>query len=473
MATTEFRSRAHGPHRRRRGLVPRVLDQRMRHRLSRWALRAHLGRRHPVQLRAVLRVRNLLHGLQHGRGDHVELPRGWVGRRVPPLMSVPEASGGRRRRLHETRGAPRRSRPAHGGRRRRPGFSGPVTGRRSGPRMGAAHWRMFRWRRRGAFCRRRFERGDAAGGDSGWSAAGTGRAHPRHGSERRGCCCSVRRRRTPACQPRVELRRRVLRRRQRGSAAAARCPPFLPPRSGLLKRLGLVGVDLRLVGAAAPRRERIDARGGDGGGSRSGERGARGRPAPRRQPARAVVGPDAVRHLGRGSHRSPPACTRRPAAAGGERQDRILDLPASLRAAAGPGRGVVELVALEPFRPRTRVVQPPRGRQRTGADRGAHRCAARTPGCPHPHPWTGGGGRRPAVGPGGVGGAARRRLHYGRPRLAGRRPGCGFGPEWYRNHSQTLPDDAATTGAPDSPDEVEPAGAPPHAAAHDDETENP
>ena len=38
-------------------------------------------RRHPLQLRAVLRVRHLLPGVQHRGRDHVDLPRGRARRR--------------------------------------------------------------------------------------------------------------------------------------------------------------------------------------------------------------------------------------------------------------------------------------------------------------------------------------------------------------------------------------------------------
>ena len=41
-------------------------------------------RRHPLQLRAVLRVRHLLHGLQPRGRDHLDLPRGRPRRRLPP-----------------------------------------------------------------------------------------------------------------------------------------------------------------------------------------------------------------------------------------------------------------------------------------------------------------------------------------------------------------------------------------------------
>ena len=47
-----------------------------------------VGRRHPLQLRAVLRVRHLLPGLQHRGRHHLELPRGRPRRRLPALVSA-------------------------------------------------------------------------------------------------------------------------------------------------------------------------------------------------------------------------------------------------------------------------------------------------------------------------------------------------------------------------------------------------
>ena len=45
-----------------------------------------VGRRDPLQLRAVLRVRHLLPGLQRGGCDQLDLPRRRPGRRVPPWL---------------------------------------------------------------------------------------------------------------------------------------------------------------------------------------------------------------------------------------------------------------------------------------------------------------------------------------------------------------------------------------------------
>ena len=137
-------------------------------------------RRHPLQLRAVLRVRHLLHGLQH-RGRHqLDLPRGRPRRRVPPHVIAACLSGSsscvpRRRALR------RRSRRAdqaaaaswpcatascrragHGGhRRRRRRRAGAARGAGLRRQPGGAHRRRRRptaWTRRHRAGRRAWRR---------------------------------------------------------------------------------------------------------------------------------------------------------------------------------------------------------------------------------------------------------------------------------------------------------------------------
>ena len=67
MATVDFRVGGPGPHHRRLRRLPVVHHQGVRHRLPGQPVRPHLRRRHPVQLRGVLRVRDLLHGLRPRR----------------------------------------------------------------------------------------------------------------------------------------------------------------------------------------------------------------------------------------------------------------------------------------------------------------------------------------------------------------------------------------------------------------------
>jgi len=92
---------------------------------AREAVRAHQRRRHPVQLRAVLRMRHLLHGVQPRRCDHVELPEGGYGwcSSAHDHCSLPEMGGPTPRDRH---GVAPRARPTSALRvcLRRPGRAG-------------------------------------------------------------------------------------------------------------------------------------------------------------------------------------------------------------------------------------------------------------------------------------------------------------------------------------------------------------
>src|SRR5581483_10352501 len=77
-----------GAHHRGRRPVPRLYDARVRDRVPRRPVRTDVGRRDPLQLRAVLRVRDVLPRVQHRGGHHVALPGGRLRRGVPAGMTV-------------------------------------------------------------------------------------------------------------------------------------------------------------------------------------------------------------------------------------------------------------------------------------------------------------------------------------------------------------------------------------------------
>src|SRR5215469_5637256 len=66
--------------------MPQLHDEGVRARVPGQAVRAHLRWRGAVQLRAVLRVRHLLPGMQHRGSAYLELPRGRARRRVQEVM---------------------------------------------------------------------------------------------------------------------------------------------------------------------------------------------------------------------------------------------------------------------------------------------------------------------------------------------------------------------------------------------------
>src|SRR5215213_4838721 len=70
----------------RRCGVRRLQHARVRGRLPGEAVRADSRRRDPLQLRTVLRVRHVLHGLQPGGCHLVVVPRGWPRGGVPPVV---------------------------------------------------------------------------------------------------------------------------------------------------------------------------------------------------------------------------------------------------------------------------------------------------------------------------------------------------------------------------------------------------
>ena len=139
MATVEFRVAPDGPHHRRRRLVPRLHDPGVRGGVPGQPVRADGRRRHPLQLRAVLRVRHVLPRVQRRGRHHVDLPRG------RPRRGVPEPRRDRRR-LPEVGRPATRGRPAHRGgaprrphRRRCPTPTRPRSSGRCGPaRRGAS-----------------------------------------------------------------------------------------------------------------------------------------------------------------------------------------------------------------------------------------------------------------------------------------------------------------------------------------------
>ena len=94
MATVDFRvgERAHITVDSRG--VPLVHHPGLCDRLPGQPLRPHRRRRHSLQLRRVLRVRYLLHGVQRGRGHHLDLSGRRPWRRLPPRMSHPRPPAG-------------------------------------------------------------------------------------------------------------------------------------------------------------------------------------------------------------------------------------------------------------------------------------------------------------------------------------------------------------------------------------------
>ncbi len=125
MDAVEFRVGTRGPHHRRRRLVPGLHHQGVRHRLPGQPVRADQRRRHPLQLRAVLRVRHLLHGLQH-QGRHRRGPTPTAAT-ASCSTGADDGPGAAHRRRPEVGRPAARGRPAH---RRRSSTTGAATAAR-------------------------------------------------------------------------------------------------------------------------------------------------------------------------------------------------------------------------------------------------------------------------------------------------------------------------------------------------------
>ena len=263
-------------------------------------------RRHPLQLRAVLRVRHVLPRLQHRGRHHVDLPRGRPRRRVPDARDCDRRlrEVGRpatRGRPAQRGGAPRR--PHHRLLRRRPGRPRVGAARRRGVgRAGRGRHRRAR-RRPTPSCARRWPPAPPARCASTLAAdapsATVAAALAPHLRRLPGWCCAA------TCRP---------------TAASARCPPTWPPTSAR-PRPSASSPSSSGRRARSPRLRRLD------GGRR--ERLARAAPPPSaRSRARPPAAPGAAgRRAGRPPRRRSPAHPG-PAAAGADGHTPVRAVPA-------------------------------------------------------------------------------------------------------------------------------------------------
>ena len=359
MATVEFRVARRRPHHRRRRRVPGLHHQGVRHRLPGQPVRAHGRRRHPLQLRAVLRVRHVLPGLQHRGRHHVDLPRGRPRRRLPAERDAtascvlkwvdlrPEVdplTGAVHARRPHRRAAPTPTRPRSSGRCGRP-RRGPSRSWPSPPARPAAEAVLREALAAGAHRRRARRRStaDAPSDDRGrrarpraWPAPssvvvrrpcrldrgiGLGAGLPRRPA-RRGPGARARRGRAGAAAARSTVVRRLdggrrerLRRRRPRRCSRSRARP--PGCGG--RRWPRCWPPATRRDRGASRRRPSPAPTGRRRAARTAPRPARSRPPRRRRPSTASASsPPAP--ADRRARPQPESCSNRPAAA-----DRVLD----------------------------------------------------------------------------------------------------------------------------------------------------
>ncbi len=139
MRTVRFKVDDNAAHRRRSGQVQDLFGQGLRLRLSGQPVRAARRRQRAVQLRAMLRVRDVFSGVQQGRGAALDLSRRRLRRHLPRVVNEGALSDALCR-LPEPRSRPRnhRGRSADRRNRRRADAAHPQPGRRRGAGTGAA-----------------------------------------------------------------------------------------------------------------------------------------------------------------------------------------------------------------------------------------------------------------------------------------------------------------------------------------------